>query len=95
MGLYKHLTKLWRKKSKEEKAIEKARLIEWRKQPSVIRVDKPTRVDKARRLGWNWLITDTYDNPASSNSLISCGFKLYDPNVPWGTKGALYWRKKL
>jgi GNAT superfamily N-acetyltransferase len=49
----------------------------------------------AKKLGWSWLITDTYYNPASSNSLISCGFKLYDPSVPWGAKGTLYWRKKL
>jgi GNAT superfamily N-acetyltransferase len=49
----------------------------------------------AKRLGWNWLITDTRDNIPSSNSLISCGFKLYTPSNPWGYKDALYWRKKL
>ena len=27
----------------------------------------------SRTLGWKWLITDTTDNPPSSNSLISCG----------------------
>jgi GNAT superfamily N-acetyltransferase len=53
------------------------------------------REQKAKRLNWNWLITDTYRNPASSNSLISCGFKLYEPSVPWSFKYALYWRKKL
>ena len=49
----------------------------------------------ATRLGWVALITDTYDNPASSNSLISCGFKLYNPEKPWSFKNALYWRKYL
>jgi GNAT superfamily N-acetyltransferase len=49
----------------------------------------------AKKMGWAWLITDTYYNPASSNSLISCGFKLFDPSVPWGARGTLYWRKKL
>ena len=49
----------------------------------------------AKRLGWNWLISDTTDNPASANSLISCGFKLYNPSSPWGFKHALYWRKQL
>jgi len=49
----------------------------------------------AKKMGWAWLITDTYHNPPSSNSLISCGFKLFDPTVPWGAKGTLYWRKKL
>jgi len=49
----------------------------------------------ARKMVWAWLITDTYDNPPSSNSLISCGFKLFNPSVEWGAKGTLYWRKKL
>lgn len=53
------------------------------------------RLNKARKMGMNWAVTDTYDNPASSNSLISAGFKLYDPSRPWGMEGALYWRKKL
>jgi GNAT superfamily N-acetyltransferase len=53
------------------------------------------RERKARSLGWNWLITDTYSNPPSSNSLISCGFKLFEPTNPWGAKGTLYWRKHL
>jgi GNAT superfamily N-acetyltransferase len=53
------------------------------------------RVRQARALGWSWLITDTYDNPASSNSLIATGFKLFEPSKPWGAKGTLYWRLKL
>jgi len=32
--------------------IRRKRLIEWRRQPSVIRVEKPTDVDTARRLGY-------------------------------------------
>lgn len=50
------------------------------------------RIRKAKSLNWEWLITDTTDNPASSNSLISTGFKLYQPTVPWGFKNSLYWR---
>lgn len=53
------------------------------------------RVRKAKALGWNWLISDTRDNPASSNSLINQGFKLFDPSSPWGYSDALYWRKRL
>lgn len=60
-------------------------------QKKLIRV----RIRQAKAIGMNWLITDTYHNPASSNSLISCGFKLFDPSVPWGAKGTLYWRLKL
>jgi hypothetical protein len=41
------------------------------------------------------LVTDTHDNPASANSLIARGFKLFDPTKPWGATGTLYWRLKL
>jgi len=53
------------------------------------------RIRKAKELGWNWLITDTTDNPASSNSLINCGFKLYEPSSPWAFKNSLYWKRKI
>lgn len=49
----------------------------------------------ARRAGMRWLITDTFQNPASANSLIACGFRLFEPRDPWGLNGALYWRKAL
>lgn len=53
------------------------------------------REAKARRMGWKWLITDTSENPASANSLIFCGFKMYEPNRPYGLKTSIYWRKRL
>jgi len=53
------------------------------------------RIRKARSLNWDWLLTDTTDNPASSNSLIALGFRLYIPSVPWGFKNSLYWRLDL
>ena len=53
------------------------------------------RIAQARKLGWNWLITDTTENPASSNSLINAGFKIYRPANPWGFKNAIYWKYKV
>jgi len=53
------------------------------------------RIRQAKALGWKWLITDTTDNPASANSLIATGFKLFQPTKPWGFKNTLYWRRKL
>lgn len=53
------------------------------------------RVRQALQNGWNWVITDTFENPASANSLIACGFKMFEPTNPWGAKGTLYWRLKL
>jgi len=53
------------------------------------------RLRQAKTLGWKWVITDTTDNPASANSLIATGFKLFQPTKPWGFKNTLYWRRKL
>lgn len=52
MGMYKYLSKLWRKKTSEVKTIEKQRKIGWRKEATITRVNRPTRIDKARRLGY-------------------------------------------
>jgi GNAT superfamily N-acetyltransferase len=53
------------------------------------------RVRKAKALGMNWVITDTNENPASANSLIAIGFKMFEPSQPWGLKTALYWRYRI
>jgi GNAT superfamily N-acetyltransferase len=53
------------------------------------------RIRQAKTLGWKWLVTDTTDNLASSNSLIACGFKMFKPTRPWGFKNTIYWRRKL
>lgn len=54
------------------------------------------RERKARKLGWEWVVTYTVpDNYASANNLIRCGYTLYAPAYPWGSKTSLYWRKKL
>lgn len=53
------------------------------------------RLAQAKRLGYQWCITDTCNNPASANSLIACGFKMYLPRAPWGLRKSIYWRKAL
>lgn len=53
------------------------------------------RIRYAKRVGYAYLFSNTYDNPASSNSLMACGFRLYDPSLEYGEKGTLYWRVKL
>lgn len=53
------------------------------------------RLSWAKRNGYNWATTYTVvSNPASSASLISCGFKPYWPKNPWAGN-VCYWRKKL
>lgn len=53
MCAYKYMTKIWKKAEKSflEDIIQN-KVIKWRKSPSIERVDKPTRPDKARRLGY-------------------------------------------
>lgn len=49
-GAYKHLKEMWKKG--ELKEILKKKLAEWRKQKVVERIEKPTRLDRARALGY-------------------------------------------
>jgi N-acetylglutamate synthase-like GNAT family acetyltransferase len=53
------------------------------------------RIRKAKSMGFNWVVSDTTTNPASANSLIHCGFKMYEPSKPWGWEHTCYWRLKL
>jgi len=50
LNLYKALRNFW--KSGEQEKILKQRMIEWRSQPVVTRIEKPTRLDRARALGY-------------------------------------------
>lgn len=53
------------------------------------------RQQRARLNGWTRLVTDTTNNPASANALISAGFRMYEPQYPWGLPEALYWKKEI
>ncbi|RLG76288.1 MAG: 50S ribosomal protein L15e [Thermoprotei archaeon] len=50
--MYKYLKELWKKSTEELKKLMKERLIKWRRGPSVVRVNKPTRLNRARALGY-------------------------------------------
>lgn len=52
------------------------------------------RMKWAKANGFKFVVTDTTSNPASANSLINCGFKLYDPAHKWAFPDSLYWRKQ-
>lgn len=49
------------------------------------------RIAKAKSLGMERVITTTYDNPQSSNNIIAAGFRMYQPQTPWGATGTCYW----
>lgn len=50
------------------------------------------RIAAARAAGARGVFTYTRDNPASANSLISCGLKMYTPAWRYGGKASQYWR---
>jgi predicted acetyltransferase len=55
-----------------------------------------SRISAAKALGAKTIITDcTIVNYASANSLISCGFKLFEPNINWALDNSIYWRLDL
>lgn len=51
MGYYKYISRAW-KRPRDLGELWRSRLIKWRAQPVVVRVDKPTRIDRARALGY-------------------------------------------
>ncbi len=52
MGMYKYLAEIYKKPKQNLGALWKQRLIKWRREPAIIRTDKPTRLDRARSLGY-------------------------------------------
>jgi len=52
MALYKYLKQTWRKPTEESKKAARERLLKWRREPVTTRVERPTRLDRARSLGY-------------------------------------------
>jgi len=48
-GMYHHIREAWKK---PDKKILRERMVEWRKSDSIVKVDKPLRLDRARSLGY-------------------------------------------
>jgi large subunit ribosomal protein L15e len=50
---YKYIAEAWAKPEKSFVGeLARERLVEWRRQPVINRIEKPTRLDRARRLGY-------------------------------------------
>lgn len=50
MGMYKYIREAWLKPRKTP--LYKEKLLQWKKQPSTVRIEHPTRLDRARALGY-------------------------------------------
>jgi large subunit ribosomal protein L15e len=49
---YKHMNETWVEEQKERSDIVRSRLIIWRKQGTMVKLDRPTRLGRARSLGY-------------------------------------------
>ncbi len=52
MGYLKYFKETWKKQGKEFSDAMAEKLIKWRKEPSMVKVERPTRIDRARSLGY-------------------------------------------
>lgn len=52
MGMYKYVRELWKQPRENLGELWQKRLIEWRKEPATVRIEHPTRIDRARSLGY-------------------------------------------
>lgn len=53
MGMYKYLSQTWNRRDKTAFELYARQLtIKWRREPTVHRVDSPTRLERARALGY-------------------------------------------
>ncbi|WP_048149421.1 50S ribosomal protein L15e [Palaeococcus ferrophilus] len=53
MGMYKYIREAWKApKESYVKELLRSRMIKWRREPSVTRIERPTRLDRARNLGY-------------------------------------------
>lgn len=52
MPVYARISKTWQQVLREKGGDMRSRAVELRKQPAVLRVDRPSRLDRARALGY-------------------------------------------
>jgi large subunit ribosomal protein L15e len=51
-GVYQYIRKIWRNPKSNMKESTKERLIKWRREKRFEKIDKPTRIDRARKIGY-------------------------------------------
>ncbi len=52
MGMYQYVRELWKAPSEGLGELWQKRLIEWKSEDASVRIERPTRLDKARSLGY-------------------------------------------
>ncbi len=52
MSIYKYIREAWKRPKDSIPELWTERLIQWRREPATIRIERPTRLDRARSLGY-------------------------------------------
>jgi len=52
MGMYQYIREAWKKPNEVLEELQHQRIIQWRQEPTTIRIERPTRLDRARSLGY-------------------------------------------
>jgi large subunit ribosomal protein L15e len=52
MGVYKFVSDAWKRPGESLGEAYKGKLVQWRQEPTINRIDRPTRLDRARALGY-------------------------------------------
>lgn len=52
MSLYKNVRELWKNPRESMPELWRERLVAWRREPSTVKLEHPTRIDRARSLGF-------------------------------------------
>jgi ribosomal protein L15E len=75
-GAYKFVSELWRRKQSDVmRFVQRVRCWEYRQQPAIVRITRPTRPDRARRLGFK---AKQVLLPLPDPALLSIRFPLID-----------------
>ncbi len=79
LGAYKYVEELWRKKQSDVlRFLLRVRCWEYRQLPGIVRITRPTRPDKARRLGFKAKQVQIHNHALSNDlSLMSALTLLY------------------
>ena len=52
MSMYQYVREAWKKPNENLGKLWQQRIIKWREEPATIRLERPTRIDRARSLGY-------------------------------------------
>lgn len=53
------------------------------------------REQKARKIGWTHIVSESTNTIYSANNFIRSGYMLFEPKERWAFESSLYWRKSL